>query len=404
MKPISIQLHPLVLAAILAVALPSIAIAAGTILSQPVTTTGSNTGAVLTATNTGSGPAVRAVGQNGQGVVGITSHNSTAASNGTAGVIGTDNSSSGAFNNGVNGFSSRGIGVAGGSNTGIGVRGISTNNVGVRGISTNGLGVYGLTGNQSKITAGLAAVFGDSFSSDGVIGTSSNGSGVEGVSTNGFGVYAVSTNGPGVEAHSLNYYGANISGGFNDSKNGYFDPALTVIGDGSKDLIDACPGPSLMSFCHSGAGLGPAVFQVDQSGNITIAGQVFTAGSCSMGCVPTSTSAERRVRFYTPSESLPTVEDFGTVELIAGQAYVRLDPAFVSTTDQRSDYMVFITPEGDSRGLYVTAKTSMGFEVRENQGGRSTLAISYRIVAKPYGVSAVRLQRITVGRSRGSAP
>jgi hypothetical protein len=64
--------------------------------------------------------------------------------------------------------------------------------------------------------------------------------------------------------------------------------------------------------------------------------------------------------------------------------------------DQRAAYMVTITPEGDSRGLYVTAKTSIGFEVHENQGGKSTLAFSYRIVGKPYGEVAPRLQHFAM--------
>lgn len=52
---------------------------------------------------------------------------------------------------------------------------------------------------------------------------------------------------------------------------------------------------------------------------------------------------------------------------------------------------MFLTPEGDSRGLFVTNRANSGFEVGENQGGRSTVAFSYRIVAKPYGDNSPRL-------------
>ena len=52
---------------------------------------------------------------------------------------------------------------------------------------------------------------------------------------------------------------------------------------------------------------------------------------------------------------------------------------------------MFLTPEGDNRGLYVDHKTGAGFDVRESQGGRSTIAFSYRIVGKPLGSSAQRL-------------
>jgi hypothetical protein len=64
--------------------------------------------------------------------------------------------------------------------------------------------------------------------------------------------------------------------------------------------------------------------------------------------------------------------------------------------EKRASYMVIITPEGPSRGLYVTKKSAVGFAVRENPGGNSTLAFSYRIVAKPFGEHPVRLQTFTM--------
>jgi hypothetical protein len=54
-------------------------------------------------------------------------------------------------------------------------------------------------------------------------------------------------------------------------------------------------------------------------------------------------------------------------------------------------YLVFVTPEGDNRGLYVTQKSANGFAVHESQGGHSSLAFSYRIVAKPFGNQIPRL-------------
>jgi hypothetical protein len=59
-------------------------------------------------------------------------------------------------------------------------------------------------------------------------------------------------------------------------------------------------------------------------------------------------------------------------------------------------YSVSITPEGNSNGLYVSQKTLTGFAVRENNGGRSTLAFEYRIVAKPFGSNAKRLPMVDV--------
>jgi hypothetical protein len=93
------------------------------------------------------------------------------------------------------------------------------------------------------------------------------------------------------------------------------------------------------------------------------------------------------------------MEDFGEAQLIGGRAYVRLAPDFAATIDRRSNYLVFITPQGDSRGLYVTMKTATGFEVRENSNGTTSLAFDYRIVAKPFGEVSRRLPAM-LGRMR----
>ena len=85
------------------------------------------------------------------------------------------------------------------------------------------------------------------------------------------------------------------------------------------------------------------------------------------------------------------MEDIGEGQLVAGKAFVSLDPGFANVIDQRSTYVVFVSPEGPNQGLYVSQKTARGFEVIENPGGRSTIPFGYRIVAKPYGVTAARL-------------
>jgi hypothetical protein len=81
----------------------------------------------------------------------------------------------------------------------------------------------------------------------------------------------------------------------------------------------------------------------------------------------------------------------GEGHLVNGAARVQLDPAFAGAIAQQPNYLVFITPEGDTRGLYVTGKSLTGFEVRESQGGRATVDFSYRAVAHPYGDASPRL-------------
>jgi hypothetical protein len=73
-------------------------------------------------------------------------------------------------------------------------------------------------------------------------------------------------------------------------------------------------------------------------------------------------------------------EDFGAAKLKRGRAVVQLDPDFAKVI-KRGDYRVFLTPEGDCRGLYVR-KRAASFEVREFMGGKPSVAFSYRIVGR----------------------
>jgi hypothetical protein len=54
---------------------------------------------------------------------------------------------------------------------------------------------------------------------------------------------------------------------------------------------------------------------------------------------------------------------------------------------------VFVTPEGDCRGLYVRRKTAASFEVRELAGGKSNVAFSYRIVGRRNDIKAPRFAK-----------
>jgi len=87
-------------------------------------------------------------------------------------------------------------------------------------------------------------------------------------------------------------------------------------------------------------------------------------------------------------------EDFGTAQMVNGQATVNIDPLYAQTVNTAVTYHVFLTPEGDCRGLYVTGKTPASFEMRELQNGKSNLSVSYRIVAKRKGYENIRLAKL----------
>jgi len=93
-------------------------------------------------------------------------------------------------------------------------------------------------------------------------------------------------------------------------------------------------------------------------------------------------SGGQRVVTYASESATATVEDVGTARMSGGIANVQIDPSFASVMDHKW-YYVFLTPLGDTRGLYVSMKTPSGFQVRETERGRDSLEFDYRVVAHP---------------------
>lgn len=118
--------------------------------------------------------------------------------------------------------------------------------------------------------------------------------------------------------------------------------------------------------------------------------------TCDGGFSDSVPTADRRtVETYSVQSSENWIEDFGSGQLQNGHATIALEPSFLSTVNTGMDYHVFLTPNGDSKGLYVTSKGPNGFEVRESNGGSSSIAFDYRIVAKHRGRETVRLRDVT---------
>jgi hypothetical protein len=134
------------------------------------------------------------------------------------------------------------------------------------------------------------------------------------------------------------------------------------------------------------------LFLVDGGGNATVGGNLTVLGTINGQA---RTAGGSRVSAFVAKTAAPTIEDTGTAQLSAGAAAVRLDPVFASAVDNRQSYRVFVTPDGDTNGLYVAAKTASGFLVREIHGGRSTLAFDYRIVATAWGEAGKRAAVMT---------
>lgn len=285
-----------------------------------------------------------------------------------------------------------------------GVIGNAPKGIGLMAITDSGFGVVAQAGAsgiaiEANVAGGATSISASTQTGTAVLATSNAGGTAVSAQSSGLSpaVEAFqSGTGPGLQADSdSGGMGAAIFGGGVDSQ-GNRIPVLLVksvnASGQTTDIIQAFnnhqPDPT-------------EVLRLSGAGNLTITGKIFTAGSCSSGCAQSGPNG-RRVVSYAPSESQPSIEDFGKAQMVDGRAYVRIDPAFANVIDKNSDYLVFITPEGDSRGLYITQKSAAGFAVRENGSGRSSLAFDYRIVAKPFGDDSERLPTIVM-RDRPAA-
>jgi hypothetical protein len=267
------------------------------------------------------------------------------------------------------------------SNTakGPGVSTSGSSGAGLVATSKTGSGVVGTTGGS---TTGVSAIMGtdQSLSGDansGIQGTSALGKGVAGYSTSGFAVYAQSNNAGVVAFAGSSGSGTAVLGNALSSTGTAFSGVATGQGyvlvgiNGSNDQD---------------------VASIDSSGNEILAGTLTQSGQ---PAVRTGTTAGKPVVAYADRTSQPTVEDFGEARLSDGRAYVSLESTFAQTVDPRAKYMVFLTPQGDSRGLFVSTRSGRGFEVHENGGGHSSLTFDYRIVAKPFDTNGARLAPTT---------
>jgi hypothetical protein len=126
-------------------------------------------------------------------------------------------------------------------------------------------------------------------------------------------------------------------------------------------------------------------------------GQCLIDVSGNLGCtgaksavVPVDGGA-RKVALYAVGSPENWFEDAGSGQLSNGSAVISLESTFAQTVNTEMGYHVFLTPKGDSEGLYVSNETPMGFEVHELRHGHSSIAFDYRIMAKRTGYENIRL-------------
>jgi len=311
---------------------------------------------------------------------------------------------------GVSGFGlSNGTGVSGQGGTGIfgfssPTSGFARATVGILNTTTAGsAAVYGLAQNTSGQTFGVQGYnFANTDFAAGVSGVADGDQnktfGVTGQSFSpaGTGVWGLgqgqSATGGLVGCCSVGVWGDTSSnaGGAAGLVGTADDAQALFLGNNSTNFLTA----AINNFENSQHNVAMLLVQDPAFGqfcNINTDGVLFCSGGHAL-VVPVDNS-RRQVALHAVESPQNWFEDFGSGRLESGVGTIALEPTFAQTVNTGSDYHVFLTPEGECRGLYVSNKSASGFEVHEVGGGQSNVAFAYRIVALRRGYENLRLAR-----------
>jgi len=218
--------------------------------------------------------------------------------------------------------------------------------IGVQGFSSNALFGIGVLGLNASLSDGFSNLVG--VSSTGVWGDGGPfGSGVVGTTGNGYaGFFLNDSNGGGQTTMQL------------EARDPLSNPFFALnLANGTYCIID-------------------------KNGNLNCSG--------TKNAVVPIFGGKRKVAMSAIESPQNWFEDFGSAQLSNGSVVVALDPDFIETVNTSTHYMVIPVPNGECKGLYVTHKTPVSFEVRELGGGTSNIEFDYRIVVLRKNYEKVR--------------
>jgi hypothetical protein len=266
----------------------------------------------------------------------------------------------------------------------------STNNTPVFDFGLGGLGkmagVLGVAETPQNPPNFVCGVYGAGVVQPGIIGFSRENDGAQGLSFAGTALRAASFFGPGVQSISGALTGVTGISNTQGPPVGMNIPTTAgVLGTsgqrpgviGTSNALMGVYGFSTGNAGVVGETANPNSFAGFFAGNAVVTGTLTAGVKNAMVAFP---DGSQRVLHCMESPE-HWFEDFGTAKLKNGRAVVALDADFAKVI-KRGDYRVFVTPEGDCRGLYVRNRGAARFEVRELGGGKSNVAFSYRIVGR----------------------
>jgi hypothetical protein len=252
--------------------------------------------------------------------------------------------------------------------------------------NTNGVGIVGETLSSTGSAAGIEGLtVGGNSQSYGVLGfansNTGNPNGVYGQvnSFNGVGVFG--QNGESESATGATFgQGVGVWGDGGQVSGTY--AVLGTVDDGAAGVFENNSANSYTLFVGNRDSTG-LIFSATNAGgvgcNIDGGGNLNCTGS-KQAVVPIDGGA-RKVALSAIESPQNWFEDFGSAPLMRGSAVVALDLDFIQTVDTTVEYHVFLTPNADCKGLYISNRTRDSFEVHELGGGSSSVPFSYRVVA-----------------------
>lgn len=248
-------------------------------------------------------------------------------------------------------------------------------------ISGSGMFPSVLTGHSAGLSAtGNDGIFAAGNSSSG-IGIIAGGNGVSTFSTIATGTGGAFTGYHGLYATAINSGGTGVIGVGNNGNNYYTAPS----GSGGAFTGTIC---GVYGYATKGSGNRYGGYFASGGGRYAYVGGRYNGtyrkivGNGSVSTIVKNTKGEI-VTLTCPEAPETVFQDFGIGQLIDGKTHITIDPdlAINLNISKKHPLKVYITPEGDCNGVYVTNKSANGFDVVELQGGKSNIQFSWQIVA-----------------------
>lgn len=231
---------------------------------------------------------------------------------------------------------------------------------------------WGVSGQVMNTATAEAAVYGNNLRTNG-------GYGVKGVGYNGLWGLSSQLSGAGVWGENTNVNGTGLTGLGNGQ-------APQVLAAGSGGAFMGWTTGIFSKFNTTGIGQGMTI-QDNYGAQWTVGvwdGSAYRkiAGTGTVNTIIPDMTGQP-VLMTAPEAPEVLFEDYGQGQLINGMAQIFLDPIFTKNilVNDEHPLRVFITLEGDCKGVFVTNKTANGFVVKELSGGSSNVPFTYQVVA-----------------------